>query len=87
MAWIDHLRTAPEFKVCLALLIGNSELTHTVSDWSIVLNHFKDAYKAKYPQVGSTDMNDAIKTALDRFATDRHGADLIKPLDQPQESN
>lgn len=78
-AWIDQLRTAPEFKVCFALLTGNPELTHTVSDWSIVLNHFKLAYKAKYPQVGSADMNDAIKTALDRLATAQQRAGLTQP--------
>lgn len=85
-AWIDRLRTAPEFKVCFGLLTGNVELTHTAADWSIVLHHFKDAYKAKYPQVGSAEMNAAIKAALDRLATDQPRVGLTQPTEHPPES-
>lgn len=80
--WIDRLRTASEFKVCFGLLTANNELTHTIADWSIVLNHFKDAYKIHYQQVGSADMNYAIKAALDQLATDQQGAELFSGAQQ-----
>lgn len=77
-AWIDRLSTKQDFVVAFGILKSEPSLTSNIADWEPVLNHFAGCYKKHYQSVGSHDMNDSIKAALDQLATDKQGIDVFQ---------
>lgn len=75
--WIDSFRTSEEFKVALGMFVNEPSISQVLDDWETILHHLRDTYKAKYAKVGTKELNDLIKSALDKLELDKQAIDAF----------
>lgn len=77
--WIGSLSSSAHFTAALGLFQSEPTLVNMPVDWEPVLHHLAETYKAKYQTVGTAELNQSIKNALDKLELDKQAEE---PLDR-----
>ncbi len=53
------------------MFLNEPTIVGTIADWENILRHFAETYKKKYQLVGTKELNDVIKAAIDQMEDEK----------------